>query len=461
MRLLFIVLTFCLGSVVTQAKPVGMMVDFDNPNPQALQLSDAVKGASVVTVNPLDVHQELSGFGATLTQASVKNINRLKPRVRRYILEKIFSKKGYGLSSLRIPLGATDFSDPVDGNFTYDDTDGNVPDPELKHFSMAKDAPMFALLREILTINPDIKLMLSPWTAPAWMKDSKTLQGGWLEHQYFDVYGRYLLRIVSEYKKMGFKIDSMTMVNEPGVYWAPFTCMGMSEEDQAAVLVGTLGPGMRALSPETKLLALDHNWGMADWVENIMKADANAKKYIDGIAFHCYGGSVTDMSAAQKKLGLPVYQTECSPYESKMSERRWYFGWWIDTQIIEGGRNGAMTGMGWNIALDESYGPHQSFCRNCRGLISVFTEDGSISNEYPELRALGLGSKYTGSGTRVIGSDSRDAQVGNIAYLNRDGSKVVVLFNRSTVKKSITVKDPKSGEFTLILPPATAASVRY
>lgn len=450
-----------MASVAT-AKPTGMMISFDLQEAQKPLFAPAKSGASIVQVNLGHVQQEISGFGATLTQASVKNINRLKPKIRRYILEKMFSKsKGYGMDSLRIPLGATDFSDPTDGNTTYGDTPGNIPDLEFKYFSMANDAAMFALLREIVSINPNIRLMLSPWTAPAWMKDSKSLQGGWLEHKYFEAYGRYLIRIVAEYKKMGFKIDSLTMVNEPGVYWAPFTCMGMSPEIQGQILAETLGPGLREIAPEVKILALDHNWGMASWVEDQIKAFPASKQYIDGIAFHCYGGGVEDMAAAAAKYQLPVYQTECSPYESKMTERRWYFGWWIDTQIIEGGRNGAATGMGWNIALDEYYGPHQSFCKNCRGLISVFSEDGTISNEYPELRALGLGSKYTGRGTHVIRSDSADKEIGNIAYLNKDGSKVVVLFNRSKKEKSVQVRDSKGDGFSLDLPPAHAVSIKY
>jgi glucosylceramidase len=450
-----------LAASVTQ--PTGFMISFDEQEfMKPLFISAPKKGASVVEVNLSDVRQEISGFGGTLTQASVKNINRLQPKIRRYILEKMFSKSnGYGLDSLRIPLGATDFSDPLDGNHTYDDTPDNVPDIELASFSMEKDAATFELLHEIVAINPDLRIMLSPWTAPAWMKDSKSLQGGWLVHQYFEAYGRYLLRIVAEYKKMGFKIDSLTMVNEPGVYWAPFTCMGMSSEDQGRVLAETLGPGLRAIAPEVKILALDHNWGMASWIEDEIKAVPEAKQYIDGIAFHCYGGTVADMAAASKKYNLPVYQTECSPYESKMSERRWYMGWWIDNQIIEGGRNGAASGMGWNIALDEYYGPNQSFCKNCRGLISVFGENGTLSNEYPELRALGLASKYTGPGTRVIGSSSKDETIGNIAYLNKDGSKIVVLRNRSDVKKSIQVKDSKGKGFSLELPAEGAVSIKY
>lgn len=464
-RLLTWVFALTLPCAASAREPVGMMISFDQQESMPLVFSKrrGNTGTSLVEIDLKDRKQEIFGFGATLTQASVKNLNRLKPAVRQAIMEKIFSPtKGYGLNFIRVPIGATDFSDPKDGNFSYDDLPAGETDPQLKKFSMKKDEPTFAMLREIMKLNPDVRFMLSAWSAPGWMKDSGSLQGGWLKDEYVETFGRYLVKVVEEYKKMGIPVDSMTMINEPGVYWAPFTCMGMDPKTQGTVLAKVLGPALRKIDPKIRFLALDHNWGMSDHVAEQIKAVPESEQYIDGIAYHCYGGTVQDMTAAQKRFpGKLIYQTECSPYEARMKERRWYMGWWIDNQVIEGGRNWASSGMGWNIALDEFYGPHQSFCRNCRGLISIYTKDGTITNEYPELRALGLATKYTGRGTFVLGSASKDKDIGHIAYVNKDGSKVAVLRNRGKVTKHARIKDSTGRVFALEIPSEHAVSVKW
>ena len=445
----------------------GMVISFidEQPTPPAFVKPslETAKTASLVEVNVADIRQVIFGFGANLTQASVKNINKLDPKRRSYILQKIFSKtNGYGLNYLRVPLGATDFSDPVDGNFTYDDTPGNVPDLGLTVFSLDKDAATIALLKEIQTINPDLKLMLTAWTAPAWMKDSLSLQGGFLKEEFAEVYAQYLVRALSEYKKLGFRVDALTMVNEPGVYWAPFTCMGMSPEYQGMILSRYLGPAVRDVSPETKILALDHNWGMIGEVETQFDQVPESRKFTDGIAFHCYGGNVDKLLDAKKEFpDLLLYQTECSGWDGPMRQRHYYYQWWINSQIISAGRNGASVSLGWNIMLDEFYGPRQSFCRDCRGLVSIAASTDTITNEYPELRALGLGAKYTSSGSRVIGSESKDADLKNVAYLNADGSKVIVVTNLSEKEKVIHVKAAGSKDFYFKLPADGAASIKW
>jgi glucosylceramidase len=464
---LIIVSVFGAFAAKSDALKDGMVISFYDEQPKALKLvkpsATSAGAASVIDVNTADVKQVILGFGANLTQASVKNINRLDPKRRSYILRKLFSKsEGYGLNYLRVPLGATDFSDPVDGNFTYDDTPGNVPDLALTGFSLEKDAATIALLKEIRAINPDLKLMLTAWTAPAWMKDSLSLQGGFLKDEFAEVYAQYLARALSEYKKLGFNVDSISMVNEPGVFWAPFTCMGMSPEYQGLILSKYLGPAVRDISPTTKILALDHNWGMIGEVEEQFERVPESRKFTDGIAFHCYGGNVENLLDAKKEFPeLMLYQTECSGSDGPMSQRHYYYQWWINSQVISAGRNGASVSLGWNIMLDEFYGPRQSFCRNCRGLVSIAASTDTITNEYPELRALGLGAKYTFSGTHVIGSESADAELKNVAYLNTDGSRVVVVMNTSEKLKLVRVRESKGLEFYFELPADGAASIKW
>ena len=418
---------------------------------------------SVIHVHPKQKKQPLIGFGGNLTQASVINLNKLIPVERRLILEKIFSKKnGYGLSYLRVPMGVTDFSDPLTGNFSYDDTDGNIPDLDLKTFSIDKDEPSISLLHEIEAINPELRIMLTAWSPPAWMKSSKSFKGGRLLPEYREVYAQYLVRTVEAYMKRGFKIDAISMQNEPGVWWKPFIATGFKAEEQGQILAQYFGPALRKLSPETKILALDHNWGMYPQVQLELQAVPESKNFIDGIAFHCYGGGVADIEKSKSLFpDMLIYQTECSPYDSSMQEHRQYLRDWIRDQVIEGIRAGASTGLAWNIALDEYDGPHQSYCHGCRGLIKIDSELSIVTAENPELKALGLGAKFTGLGTYVISSSSRDAELGNVAFVNSDGTKVIIATNRGSKLKKVRIVDSEHRDFMFDLPPDHTISLRW
>ena len=455
------------GTVQVPLRTQSLMVSFDDESSD-VKVTNLVgkmtdKNTSVISVQPEMKKQPLIGFGGNLTQASVTNLNKLNPAERKRILEKIFSKKkGYGLSYLRVPMGVTDFSDPANGNFSYDDTDGNGPDLDLKNFSIDKDEPTLSLLHEIETINPELRIMLTSWSPPAWMKSSKSFKGGKLLPEFREVYARYLVRAVEEYMKRGFRIDAISMQNEPGVWWKPFIATGFKPEEQGLILAQYFGPALRKLSPETKIFALDHNWGMYDQVQLEIQTVPEAENYIDGIAFHCYGGGVADIEKTRTLFPrMLIYQTECSPYDSQLQEHQQYFRSWIRDQVIEGIRAGASTGLAWNIALDQYDGPHQSYCHGCRGLIKINTELSIVTAENPELKALGLGSKFTGLETYVISSSTQDADLGQVAFVNNDGTKVIVVTNRGAKLKKVRVADSEHRDFSFDLPPDHTISLRW
>ncbi|MGZ3695506.1 MAG: hypothetical protein ACXWQO_15460, partial [Bdellovibrionota bacterium] len=130
-----------------------------------------------IELNPDKKFQTMYGFGAALTEACAMHIGKLPKKLRNEFMARTFGPEGANFNLIRLPMGSTDFSDPVKGNYTYNDTKGNVPDPEFKHFSMARDEKTFELIREARKLNPNLKVMITPWSAPAWMKEEKTING--------------------------------------------------------------------------------------------------------------------------------------------------------------------------------------------------------------------------------------------------------------------------------------------
>ncbi len=155
-------------------------------------------------------------------------------------------------------VGASDFSST---HYSYDDTPSNAPDLKLRYFSIAP-ARQFVLprVREALSINPALKVMISPWSAPAWMKTSKSLIQGKLDPQYYPVFARYLTSTIEAFEREGVPVSMLTIQNEPNFEPDSYPGMRVDPEVRAAIIAKHLGPRLKALGLKTKILDWDHNW---------------------------------------------------------------------------------------------------------------------------------------------------------------------------------------------------------
>ncbi|MDC3397420.1 beta-glucosidase, partial [Flavobacteriales bacterium] len=151
-------------------------------------------GGTTVVVDSETTYQSVDGFGFCLTQGSAEVIHGLDPETKASLLDDLFGPTGLGISMLRIGLGASDLSNSV---YTYNESPGDVDmlnfsleGPDLEH--------LIPLIQDILSINPSLKLMASPWTAPTWMKTNNAWIGGSLDPQYYTAYSHYFLRYLQE-----------------------------------------------------------------------------------------------------------------------------------------------------------------------------------------------------------------------------------------------------------------------
>jgi glucosylceramidase len=424
----------------------------------ALQFGPARSQSLTISVDDTRKYQQIDGFGASLTDSSAWLFwNKLTEPQRKEALQKLFDpKKGIGLSILRQPMGASDFA-LVD--YSYDDVSPGETDPELKHFTIDRDRQYIVpVLREILAVNPQLKIIASPWSPPGWMKTSGSMIGGTLLPSSFAPLARYFARFVQAYEAAGIPIFAVTPENEPRNIPADYPGMGMTAEEQATFVRDYLGPAFRDAHLKTKIMVFDHNWDMIDFPTTIL-SDPRAAHFAAGTATHCYGGS----PEAQTKLhdsfpAKDIWLTECSGGE-------WQKGNLLVAQsslIIETTRNWAKSVVLWNLALDQNHDPHLGGCHDCRGVITIdhSTSPAAIIPTV-DFTALAHAARFVAPGAfRIDSTSSEQSPLEHVAFRNSDGSIVLVALN--TAATPVTFNVAWQGQYaSYTLPPSTVVTLRW
>jgi len=380
-----------------------------------------------ITVNDAVRYQSIDGFGASLTDSSAWLLwNKLNASQRREALEKLFDpQKGIGLSMLRQPMGASDFA--VE-DYSYDDMPPGESDPDLGKFSVARDERYIVpILKEILAIDPRVKIIASPWSPPGWMKTSQSMiQGSLLPSAYQPLAG-YFVKFVKAYEQAGVPIFAVTMQNEPLHVPNNYPGMNMTAVEQAAFLRDNLGPAFHAAGLKTKILIFDHNWDLIAHPITVL-SDPKAAAFADGIAIHCYGGSVTAQNELHERFpAKEIWSTECSGGD-------WQKGNLLEQQerlIIDSMRTWSKAVILWNLALDHNHEPFLGGCTTCRGVMTV-KHDVTPAQAIPtvDYTALGHASKFVRPGAvRVESNSFGQGSLEDVAFQNSDGSLVLIVLN--------------------------------
>jgi len=247
-----------------------------------------------VEIDAATTYQTIDGFGYTLTGGSVEVINQLSETKKNELLQELFGngENGIGVSNLRISIGASDLNSTV---FSYDDMPSGQTDVNLEHFSLAKDQSLIDMLKKILSINPSIKIIATPWSPPVWMKDNGSSIGGSLKPEYYGVYAQYFVKYIQAMKAQGITIDAITPQNEP-LHPGNNPSLLMLAEQQRDFIKNNLGPAFSAANIATKIIVYDHNADNIEYATTIL-SDPEAAKYVDGSAFHLYGGSISALTS--------------------------------------------------------------------------------------------------------------------------------------------------------------------
>ena len=417
----------------------------------------AATGDEALVVNSNQHFQRMHGFGAAMTDASAELLSRLPEDKRRAVMAELFSRAngGLGLSFTRLTVGASDFSRT---HYSYDDSPRNEPDPELRFFSI-DPARKFVLprVREALAINPDLKVMISPWSPPAWMKTTKSLIQGHLVPAFYPAFANYLARTVEEFGREGVPVSMVTIQNEPDFEPGDYPGMRVNPPERAIIIGRHVGPAFRARGLKAQILDYDHNWDNPEMPLAVL-ADRQARSFIAGVAWHCYEGDVPAQSPVHDAYpDKDAWETECSGGEwaPKFAET---LGWMTDKLIIGASNNWSRGSLLWNLALDPQHGPHHGGCTDCRGVVTIDPATGAIARNV-EYYVLGHASRFILPGAYRLAATRRDNGIEAAAFLNPDGSRALIL-HRNSGDGPVTIA-LDGLHYSVALPNGAVATLRW
>ncbi len=440
----------------TEIKPVKVWTTTKDAttllNLQELDFQDYNENFPLIKVDSAIQYQSVDGFGYTLTGGSACLINEMDSGNKNILLNELFScgENSICVSYLRISLGASDLSKEV---FSYCDLPAGAVDMELHNFSLAADTiDVIPTLKNILNINPNIKILASPWSAPVWMKSGKSSVGGKLLPEFYPVYAQYFVKYIKAMAKHGISIDAVTVQNEPQ-HGGNNPSMVMSSAEQKEFVKNHLGPAFNTAGIKTKIIIWDHNCDNFSYPLDILN-DAEAKKYIDGTAFHLYAGEIGALSLVHNAHpDKSLYFTEqWTGSSSKFSDD---LVWHIKNVIIGSMRNWGKVALEWNLASDPELKLHTpGGCSQCLGAVTINKNTFQRNVSY---YIVAHASKLVLAGSKRI-SSSWFESIPNVAFLRPDGRKVLIIMNEGSSTKSINVGHGKNN-FILKLNPASINTV--
>jgi glucosylceramidase len=318
--------------------------------------------------------------------------------------------------------------------YTYDDLASGQTDVPLAHFSLNSEmTDLIPLLKEIIAINPDIKILGSPWSAPVWMKTNNSFVGGDLNVAYYEVYANYFVKYIQAMAAEGITMDAITMQNEPlNPYNNP--SMSMSSAQQANFLRNHLGPAFANAGITTKIILYDHNCDMISYPLSVL-ADPGARAYADGSAFHLYGGSITALNEVHDAWpDKNIYFTE--QYTSSTGDFGGDLNWHVKNLIVGATRNWSRNVLEWNLANNASMGPHtMGGCTTCQGALTF----GTTITRNVSYYIIAHASKFVRPGSVRIESNIAGS-LQNVAFQRPDGKKVLIVLNDSGDSQTFNIR---------------------
>jgi glucosylceramidase len=422
------------------------------PVPIAFGYAGGANPEAVVTIDPTTTYQSIVGFGGSITDSSSYVLTKyLSASALQEALANLFDPAvGIGLSFLRQPMGASDATSV--GNYSYDD---GAYDPDLTNFNLAQDLKAtIPVLKRVVAISPDVYIIGTPWSPPAWMKQNGSMNGSsttaaGLKADAYAPLGRYFTKFVQGYEAQGIHISAVTPQNEPRYFVGTYPQMDLPAPQERQFIAQDLGPSLESAGLSTLIWALDDSREVDSYPRTVL-ADPRASSLTEGVAFHCYGIDLSAMTTFHTAFpSKSVYMTECS---GSFADRD-PFASVIDL-AIDSTANWARAVALWNLALDENAGPQNDGCRECRGIVTVNSRTGDVTYN-ADYYALGHFSRFVRPGATRIGSTSSSASLKQVAFLGVDGRLALVAHNIG--RSSLTVRIGTGPDTMNVIVPANAA----
>jgi O-glycosyl hydrolase len=413
---------------------------------------------NTITLNTAQTFQSMEGFGWTFTEGSAEVISGLNSTEQNTLLNELFNPTT-GLSSavMRISIGASDLSS---SDYTYNETVGDI---NMTNFSLAgpDQTYLFPLIKKVLLINPNIKILATPWTAPTWMKENKSFLGSTVNGksgayltQYNAAYAKYFVKYLQAMKAIGIDIWGITPQNEP-TNAGNDPGMTMTSTDQKNFINQELGPQMATAGfGSVKIIGYDHNCD-----NTAFPIDVATSNYVDGSAFHLYGGKISAMTTVHDATNKNVYFTE--QYTDSNGTFDGDLGYHMQNIVIGSTNNWAKTVFEWNLAVDTNVGPHTSGVGTCAVCLGAITINSSTSyTRNVAYYIIGQISKFVKTGAVRIGTTIAGTNITTVGFKNPDGSIALLAYNANTSATTVKIVNG-SNAFDYSIPPSSAVTFNW
>ena len=212
--------------------------------------------------------------------------------------------------------------------------------------------------------------------------------------------------------------------------------MVMFAKQEDNFIKDALGPAFKKAHIRTKILVYDHNPDVTSYALSILK-DPDASKYVDGSAWHLYGGEISALTEVHDAFpNKNIYFTEQSIGEGHnqtsidISEP-------VSDVVIGATRNWSKNALLWNLAADPENGPHTNDggCTSCVGAITLDGDNSTLNVAY---YVIAQASKFVPAGSVRV--DSNDVeQLANVAFRTPDGKMVLIVSNTGNFPTTFNV----------------------
>lgn len=437
----------CAGGVKTYVTTADRTQSFHETT---LKFSRTPRSPHVITLNPAVRYQQMDGFGAAVTGSTCYNLLKMTPADRhRFLVQTFSAREGLGFSYIRISIGCSDFSL---SEYTCCDV------PGIENFALQREEKEYVIpvLKEILAINPGLKILGSPWTCPKWMKvnnlkeklpfDSWT--SGQLNPDHYRDYADYFVKWIQAFGKEGIRIYSVTPQNEP-LNRGNSASLFMGWKEELAFVRDALGPAFKAAHLDTKIYAFDHNYNydnmpqQADYPLKIYD-DEVAAAFLTGAAYHNYGGNREELNDIRSR------RPDKELIFTETSIGMWNDGRNLQRRLIEDMREVALGTVNnwckgvivWNLMLDTERGPNrEGGCRTCYGAVDISTTDYKTLTFNSHYYIIGhLSAVVQPDAFRIESTPAAGDGLMYSAFENPDGTVAFVVLNsgETTARFSVT-----------------------
>lgn len=422
---------------------------------------------TTITLNPSKRFQQMDGFGAAITGSTCFNLLRMNQADRTKFLKDTFStSEGMGYSYIRISIGCSDFSL---SEYTCCDT------PGIENFALQNEENKYIIpiLKEILAINPNIKILGSPWTPPRWMKVNNLIDlqpfnswtSGHLNPIYYQDYATYFVKWIRAMKDNGITVSAVTPQNEP-LNRGNSASLFMGWDEQRDFVKTALGPKLKEAGLNVKIYLFDHNYNydnMSDQKDYVTKIydDHQAASYAAGAAFHNYGGNRSELNNVHDKY------PDKELIFTETSIGTWNEGRNLSVKLMEDMEEVALGTVNnwcravivWNLMLDNDLGPNRDGgCQTCYGAVDIERSDYKTITRNSHYYIIGHLSSVVKPGSTRIGTSGYTATgLTYSAFENIDGTYALVLMNNTNEAKKITISDG-TNSFTYNVPVKSVVS---